>query len=397
MSATPQVPSAHTKWKPKFIALHTMRDRRETRISHDCGRSLKCTILIICCSLDFDRYRSTGGINRRWISSKSLCSAWTKSHMSTGSTISRAQLRTTRMHWSSSKTHKMCCTFVWRKKIFVLVIKRMYSARCEISSNDILCWTSFNIEFIKSKQDEKITKDLIRKRQLDQSILRFTRFYQAGKSDFLRDDLSAEYSSPMMEGIEQHCSRWRKANELNLVFIRLRRCRSRTYGTTLWADGRHGNGLHCFQGPHSKDWYNDHCSRAHEPLERSSQRLHQKRQCGLFLHASLSISNLWSRRSRHSSLSQARRTLSISLYLQRITRSYVYTDRLIQFSISHLCFVEELQALRLSDSLPATTASASSSSHALDPFNFFSATDTYPTFNARRASKVKQPKRLGST
>ena len=85
-----------------------------------------------------------------------------------------------------------------------------------MSLNDILCWTSFQIEFIKSKQDVNITKELIRKRRLDQSILRFTRLYQAGKSNFLRDDLSVEYSSGMTEGIEQHCSHWRKVNELIL-------------------------------------------------------------------------------------------------------------------------------------------------------------------------------------
>ena len=76
-----------------------------------------------------------------------------------------------------------------------------------ISVDYVLRWNSFQIEFIKSKQDELITKELIRSRQLDQSVLRFTRIYQVGKSDFHRDDLSAAYSSEMTEGKERCCSR----------------------------------------------------------------------------------------------------------------------------------------------------------------------------------------------
>lgn len=56
------------------------------------------------------------------------------------------------------------------------------------------------IELIKSKQDETITKDVIRTRQLEHSMLRFTRIFQLGKGNFQRDDGSAEYSSVMSEG-----------------------------------------------------------------------------------------------------------------------------------------------------------------------------------------------------
>ncbi len=60
---------------------------------------------------------------------------------------------------------------------------------------------SFMIELIKSKQDDVITKKLIRLRQLDQSMLRFTRFYQS-ENTFERDESSVEYSHVMSEGKE---------------------------------------------------------------------------------------------------------------------------------------------------------------------------------------------------
>jgi hypothetical protein len=55
------------------------------------------------------------------------------------------------------------------------------------------------MEFIKSKQDNIITKDLIKTRKLDQSMLRFTRFYQADKNTYERDEGSVEYSCVMTE------------------------------------------------------------------------------------------------------------------------------------------------------------------------------------------------------
>ena len=60
---------------------------------------------------------------------------------------------------------------------------------------------SFMVEYIKSKQDETITKDLIRSRQLDQSMLRFTRIYQSANT-YERDESSVEYSHVMSEGKE---------------------------------------------------------------------------------------------------------------------------------------------------------------------------------------------------
>ena len=55
------------------------------------------------------------------------------------------------------------------------------------------------IEYIKGKQEGDITKDLIRTRQLEQSMLRFTRIFQADKNTYQRDENSVEYSSLMTE------------------------------------------------------------------------------------------------------------------------------------------------------------------------------------------------------
>ena len=57
----------------------------------------------------------------------------------------------------------------------------------------------FMIEFIKSKQDDVITKKLIRERKLDQSMLRFTRIYRDQYGNLYRDDENQEYSCIMTE------------------------------------------------------------------------------------------------------------------------------------------------------------------------------------------------------
>jgi hypothetical protein len=55
------------------------------------------------------------------------------------------------------------------------------------------------IEFIKSKQDDVITKKVIRERKLDQSMLRFTRIYRDAYGKFQRDIESEEFSCIMTE------------------------------------------------------------------------------------------------------------------------------------------------------------------------------------------------------
>ncbi|CAF2409681.1 unnamed protein product [Rotaria sp. Silwood2] len=58
---------------------------------------------------------------------------------------------------------------------------------------------SFLIEYIKRKQDDEITKQLIKNRQFYQSMLRFTRFYLTTDGTYQSDEASTEYSSIMTE------------------------------------------------------------------------------------------------------------------------------------------------------------------------------------------------------
>jgi hypothetical protein len=55
------------------------------------------------------------------------------------------------------------------------------------------------IELIKSKQDDVITKKLIRLRKLDQSMLCFTRIFRDEHGKYQRDIDSQEYSCIMTE------------------------------------------------------------------------------------------------------------------------------------------------------------------------------------------------------
>lgn len=57
----------------------------------------------------------------------------------------------------------------------------------------------FMIEFIKSRQDETITKTLIRQQTLEQSMLRFTRYYRDVDGKYKPDTGSVEYSCIMTE------------------------------------------------------------------------------------------------------------------------------------------------------------------------------------------------------
>lgn len=83
--------------------------------------------------------------------------------------------------------------------IFEMDIRRKYLFVL-FSITKISILNRFMIEMIKSKQDHIITKDLIRTRQLEHSMLRFTRIFQMGKGQFERDEGSTEYSCVMSEG-----------------------------------------------------------------------------------------------------------------------------------------------------------------------------------------------------
>jgi len=60
------------------------------------------------------------------------------------------------------------------------------------------------IELIKSKQDDVITKKLIRLRKLDQSMLCFTRIYRDENGEYRRDIDSQEYSCIMTESKKEN-------------------------------------------------------------------------------------------------------------------------------------------------------------------------------------------------
>ena len=59
---------------------------------------------------------------------------------------------------------------------------------------------SLMIEYIKGKQDDFLTKNLIKQRELEQSMLRFTRYFETEKDSFQRDEDSVAYSCIMTEG-----------------------------------------------------------------------------------------------------------------------------------------------------------------------------------------------------
>ena len=61
------------------------------------------------------------------------------------------------------------------------------------------------MELIKSKQDEVITKKLIRLRKLDQSMLRFRRIFQNKHGMLQHDAESIEYSCAMIESNKRTC------------------------------------------------------------------------------------------------------------------------------------------------------------------------------------------------
>lgn len=58
---------------------------------------------------------------------------------------------------------------------------------------------SFLIQFIKTKQNDRITKRVIKDRELYRSMLRFTRCFITADDSFQIDESSTEYSCIMTE------------------------------------------------------------------------------------------------------------------------------------------------------------------------------------------------------
>ncbi|CAF3510163.1 unnamed protein product [Adineta steineri] len=83
------------------------------------------------------------------------------------------------------------------------------------------------IELIKGKQSDVITKELIRSRQLESSMLRLTRIFQVGKGEYQRDEGSVVYSNVMTEAygdvdIEHMGPRYGPMSGLEMVYIVLK-------------------------------------------------------------------------------------------------------------------------------------------------------------------------------
>ncbi|CAF3534009.1 unnamed protein product [Rotaria sp. Silwood1] len=88
-------------------------------------------------------------------------------------------------------------------------------------------YKTFMIELIKSKQDDIITKELIRSRKLYQSMLRFTRIYRDKYGNFQRDDINQKYSSIMTEhygdvSVEHISPKYGPINSQSMIFIVLK-------------------------------------------------------------------------------------------------------------------------------------------------------------------------------
>lgn len=80
---------------------------------------------------------------------------------------------------------------------------RSFVSNVESRYLNIYVFISFMIELIKRKQDDVITKSVIRARKLDQSMLRFARIYRDENGDLLRDNDSEVYSRIMQESENQ--------------------------------------------------------------------------------------------------------------------------------------------------------------------------------------------------
>ncbi|CAF3911566.1 unnamed protein product [Rotaria sordida] len=88
-------------------------------------------------------------------------------------------------------------------------------------------YKTFMIELIKSKQDNIITKELIRSRKLYQSMLRFTRIYRDEYGKFQRDEIGQEYSSIMTEhygdvSVEHMGPKYGSINKESMIFVVLK-------------------------------------------------------------------------------------------------------------------------------------------------------------------------------
>lgn len=97
--------------------------------------------------------------------------------------------------------------------ILPLVIRGALTYINLIRQVSFVFFNSFKIQLIKSKQNDYITGDLIRRRELYISMLRFTRIYLEKDCGYYRDEASTGYSCEMTES--------KDANFYFMVFLEI--------------------------------------------------------------------------------------------------------------------------------------------------------------------------------
>jgi len=214
-------------------------------------------------------------------------------------------------------------------------------------------YKTFMIEFIKSKQDDVITKELIRARRLDQSMLRFTRIFQVGKGEFQRDEGSEEYSSVMNEAygdvdIEHMGPRYGPMSGQEMVYIVLK-------GRILKTDLKIEIVEYMTSWRYSVENFTKNGNVIYFTMPAFPYPQFDNIKANIVIYY------------KGEELSQA---------------PYLYKGSLDQ----------ELAELRLND--PCTTTASSSMSNSFNPFDFLTATNVGATPSSRKTSTTKRAKRL---
>jgi hypothetical protein len=243
------------------------------------------------------------------------------------------------------------------------------------------------IELIKSKQDDVITKELIRSRQLEQSMLRFTRIYQVGKGDFQRDDGSEEYSTVMTEG------NWRtffcSKEKFFCIFLAYGDVDIEHMGPRYGPMGGQEMVYAVLKGRILK---NDLTIDVTENMTGWSYRVDNFTKNGnvvYFLMPAFPYPQV-DQITANIIINYKGEELIQSAYLYKGSIDRMYS--IFQFKLWVISFflAEDLAQLCLSD--PST--GSGSMSNNFNPFNFFTGTGACPTLKSRKTSTCKPPKRL---
>lgn len=250
------------------------------------------------------------------------------------------------------------------------------------------------IELIKAKQDNVLTKEVIRTRQLEHSMLRFTRIFQEGKGLYQRDEGSTEYSSVMSEGKERIS---------NFSFIN-KICFCLAYGDVNIEHMGPKYGPMTGQEMvyivlKGRILKNDLKIEVKESLtgwEYSVENFTKNGNVIYFLMPAFPYSMQFETAKASIIVYYKGDELHESPYLYKgsLDRKYLLVRNSHFFHMFFfLFFAEELEALRISNQ--ATTATASVTSNTFDLFGFLSATNAHANPSSKKKSSAKTPKRLG--